>query len=391
MKITIVVGGKFHGFNLAEQLNNKSVLKSLITSYPKYSLQKHGIEKEKVKSLLFKEILLKIFNKINYFFKYFDYDFFLCNYFDQKASKLIDYQNTDILIGWSGFSKECFLKAQKYKCIKILERGSSHIRFQEQILKEEYSKTGINHKIPSKKIIDKEIQEYDLADYICVPSQFVKDSFLKFGINEKKIIKIPYGVDLKEFEILKNLKSKNDKFKIICTGTVCIRKGSHYLIKAFDELALPEAELIFVGPIEKEINEILKKFKNNKNIKFIGKKPQGELKYLYNSSDLFVLNSIEDGFGMVISQAMACGLPVIATENAGGSEIIEDGVDGFIVPVRNNSILKKKISELYFNREKLLEMGTNAYKKSLKDLSWENYGNKMFDTYYNLLKNRLDR
>ena len=342
MKITIVVGGKFHGFNLAEQLNNKSVLKSLITSYPKYSLQKYGIEKEKVKSLLFKEILLKIFNKINYFFKYFDYDFFLCNYFDQKASKLIDYQNTDILIGWSGFSKECFLKAKKYKCIKILERGSSHIRFQEQILKEEFSKTGINHKIPSKKIIDKEIQEYDLADYICVPSQFVKDSFLKFGINEKKIIKIPYGVDLKEFEILKNLKSKNDKFKIICTGTVCIRKGSHYLIKAFDELALPEAELIFVGPIEKEINEILKKFKNNKNIKFIGKKPQGELKYLYNSSDLFVLNSIEDGFGMVISQAMACGLPVIATENAGGSEIIEDGVDGFIVPVRNNSILKKK-------------------------------------------------
>ncbi len=389
MKITIVVGGKFHSFNLAEQLNKKNVLKSLITSYPNYSLKKYGIKKEKVKSLLFKEIFLKIYSKVSFFFKKFDYELYLCNYFGEKASKQIDYAQTDILVGWSGFSKESFLKAKNYNCLKILERGSSHIKFQESLLKDEYLKIGIKPKIPSKKMIDKEMQEYDLADYIFVPSQFVKDSFLKYGIDEKKIVKIPYGVDLKEFEKFNNSKKTKEKFKIISVGTVCIRKGSHHLIKAFDEISLPNSELIFVGPIDKEMNFIIEKFSKKKNIIFFGKKDQDKLKYYYNESDLFILNSIEDGFGMVISQAMACGLPVISTDNTGGSEIIDNNINGYIIPVGNNEILKEKIKELYLNKKKLKIMGLNAYKKSLTSLSWENYGNKIFDAYESLYKNKI--
>ena len=138
MKITILVGGKFHAFNLAEQINKKNFLKLLITSYPKFSLKKYGIKKDKIYSIYLKEVLIKIFNKFEVFKNFFDYNYHLSNYFDNKASKVIDFSDTDLLIGWSGFSKFSFLKAKKFKCIKILERGSTHIEFQNDLLKEEY-------------------------------------------------------------------------------------------------------------------------------------------------------------------------------------------------------------------------------------------------------------
>ena len=99
--------------------------------------------------------------------------------------------------------------------------------------------------------------------------------------------------------------------------------------------------------------------------------------------------SIEDGFGMVIPQAMACGLPVICTENTGGSEIIDDGVDGYVIPIRNINILKNKIKELYSDRKKLNQMSFKAHEKSIKKLSWEKYGETVVETYKNLIKKKF--
>ena len=389
MKITILVGGKFHAFNLAEQINKKNFLKLLITSYPKFSLKKYGIKKDKIYSIYLKEVLIKIFNKFEVFRNFFDYNYHLSNYFDNKASKVIDFSDTDLLIGWSGFSKFSFLKAKKFKCIKILERGSSHIKFQKEILKDEYLKLGIKPNIPSDKMIDKEIEEYDLADYIFVPSQFVKDTFLKYGFSDKKIVKIPYGVDLKEFQIIENSKLEDDKFRIISTGTLSVRKGSHYLIQAFLELSLDNSELIFVGPIDLEMKEYLKKYKKYINIKFINKQKQERLKFFYNKSNLFVQCSIEEGLSMVQAQAMACGLPVICTTNTGGAEIIDEGFNGHVIPIRNIQILKNKIKDLYYDRVKLNKMSKNAYEKAKNELSWELYGNKILETYKTLIKNNF--
>ncbi len=386
MRIGLVVGGKFHAFNLAEQLNNEGCLKTIVTSYPKSYLIKHGIKKNIIKSLVSKEIFLKFFNQIKYMKSFFDYEYFLCNYFDNLASKLIKYDELDILVGWSGFSKKCFLKATKHKCIKILERGSSHIKFQEEILKNEYLKLNIESSLPSKKMIQKELEEYRLADFISVPSDFVKQSFIKYGVSESKIIKIPYGVDLKEFEIINNKKKK--KFTIISTGTISVRKGSHYLIETFLELSLTDAELIFVGPIDYEFKDWLKSKGHLENIKFIKKTKQSDLKYFYNSSNLFVQCSIEEGLSMVLAQAMACGIPVICTENSGGAEIINNGEEGYIIPIRNKEILKKKILELYNDRKKLGQMSDKAYKSASKNLSWELYGKKMIETYKSIIRKK---
>lgn len=385
MKVTIIVGGKFHAFNLAKELNDNGFLKEIITSYPSYSINKYKINKHKVKSIIFKEILLKILNKIPFVKDNFDIDYFLCNYFSLKASKIIDFKNLNIIIGWSSFSKETFIKAKKFNCIKILERGSTHIEFQKKILNDEFNKLNLKPYLPSNKLIQKELEEYELADYIVVPSEFARKTFIEYGVNENKIIKIPYGVDLNEFKPLDISRIKGDKFRIICTGTLSVRKGSHILINAFNQLSLKNAELIFVGPIETNFKKILKNFKNLQNIIFVPKQRQEKLIHYYNNSDIFVLCSLEEGLSMVQAQAMACGLPVICTENTGGSEIIDDGINGFIIPAQNTDILKKKIIELYNDNEKLEKFKKNAIKKS-KKISWEIYGNKVIETYKMILK-----
>lgn len=386
MKISIIVGGKFHAFNLAEQINRKKYLQQIITSYPKSYLKKYGVNKSIIDSIVLKEILLKIFNKINFLNHIFDYNYFLCEYFDNNASNKLNYDGINILVGWSGFSRKCFIKAKEFNCIKILERGSSHIKFQHKILTDEYKSLGIKPNVPSSKMIKKEIEEYDLADFICVPSQYVKESFIKYGIKEDKIIKVPYGVDLKEFHLIKDKKKKNNKFRIISTGSISIRKGSHYLLEAFLNLNLPNSELILVGDVSPEFQKIKKKYSKIKNIRFIKKQKQEELKYYYNNSDLFILCSIEEGLAMVQAQAMACGLPVICTTNTGGSEIVDDDISGYIIPIRNIEILKDKIKILYNDRDKLEEMSKCAHAKANNNLSWKNYGDRMLKIYSELIQ-----
>ncbi len=316
-----------------------------------------------------------------------DTDYFLSNYFSKRASELIDLNNTDILVGWSSFSKEAFLKAKKTNCIKILERGSTHIKYQEKILKMEYDELKIKPNLPSQNIIQKELIEYELADYITIPSEFAKKTYLEYGVSESKLIKVPYGVDLKEFKYLNKKRPEGDKFRLISVGTISIRKGSHILIEAFEQLSLKNSELTFVGPMEKNFKKILKKYKKLKNVKFISKQKQENLKYFYNNSDIFVLYSLEEGLSMVQAQAMACGLPIICSENTGGSEIVDHGINGYVIPIKNIEILKNKIQEFYNDKSKLKNFSLNALKKT-KELSWENYGKKLINTYRSILEKK---
>ena len=380
MKISIIVGGRFHAFDLAQQLNNHSCLNQIITSYPKNFINKnYGIDKNKIKSILFKELLQRSFvNKI------FNLEDILIKYFAIKASNLIDLNNIDILIGWSSFSLETFKLAKNKKCIKILERGSTHIDFQNQIMEQEYIMNNLKPVLASKYIVEKEKAEYEIADYITVPTEFARQTFVSKGFSKDKIIKIPYGVNLKEFNPNK-FEKKDDKFRIIYTGAVSFRKGLIYLLKSFNDLNLKNSELLIIGNIENKMKEIVKKFKSNKNIIFKNAVKQHELNQYYSYSDVFVTCSIEEGLSMVQLQAMACGLPVICTKNSGGEEIISDGVDGYILPIRDLDELKRKMLFLYENKSVCFEMGRLAQKKIKNVFSWERYGKNVISTYQKLL------
>jgi glycosyltransferase involved in cell wall biosynthesis len=202
------------------------------------------------------------------------------------------------------------------------------------------------------------------------------------GFDEKKLIITPYGVNLNNFY---SKEKKDNIFRFIYVGTLSVRKGLWYTLKAFNELNLPNSELILVGLVDVNFLPILKEFTSNKKIKVFNHISQNKLVEFYNISDVFVISSIEDGFAMVILQALACGLPVICSENSGGSELIQNGINGYVVPIRNIDELKKKMNFLYEDKKHYIFLKERIAKQR-EGLSWDHYGELIIDRYGSLLK-----
>jgi len=395
MKVSISVPGRFWLFNLARQLIKKGYLNQLITSYPKFEVVKYGIPKNKVDSVIIKEILTRGWNELPNFIKqFYDPRYLICNIFENAATRLL--KKSDIVVGGSTVSLEYIRKSKQQGAVTVIEHGSSHPRFQKRILEEEYEKYNINKILIHPKILEKSEKEFDETDYIFIPSSYVKRTFIERGFSEDKLIQVPYGVDLSEF---KQIKKKDDVFRVIFVGGMSLRKGVHYLLQAFTELNLPNSELMLIGSINDEIKPFFKKYKVEKSkkqeisksinqgskIRFIGHVPQKELYKYYSQGSVFVIMSIEEGLALVQPQAMACGLPVICTTNTGGEDIIRKEKDGFVIPIRDMDALKEKLVYLYENSGTLKEMGKSAKKRVSSGFTWDDYGDRIIKEYKRIL------
>jgi len=383
MDVSVSVGGKFHMFNLAQQLEKSGHLKQLITSYPKFEVIKYGIPKNKINSVLVKEIIERGWNKLPYFFKnLYNPQYFISEVFDRSASFYL--RKSDIVFGNSSMFLHVMRKAKDLGAITVVERGSSHIKYQNKILEEEYEKFGIkSFKLAHSKIIEKELSEYEEADYISVPSLFVKKTFIEYEVPESKIIHNPYGVDLSWF---RQIPKEDNVFRIIFGGGLSLRKGTHYLLQAFAELNLPNAELLLIGPESDEIIPFLKKYEGK--YKRLDYRPLKELYKYLSQGSVFVMPSLEEGLALVQPMAMACGLPIIATTNTGAEDIVRDGIDGFIIPIRDVDAIKEKILFLYNNSDIRSNMAKSAKERISANFTWDDYGDRMIKNCEKMLKNR---
>lgn len=385
MRVTVSVLGRFHLFHLAKQLQDHNSLARLITSYPKFEAAKYGVNPQNIKSLLVHEIHNRSWRKISKFTgSIFNPQHMIFELFDRHASRHIMNQS-DIFVGLSGCALYSLRRARWLGAKTVLERGSSHMLYQRKILAEEYDRVGMRKEVVHPKVVERELQEYQEADVIAVPSQFVKETFLQQGISEARLIQVPYGVDLTNFY---PAPKSDNVFRIISCGTISIRKGVHYLLQAFAELNLPRAELWFIGPMTDEIGPFWRKWASPA-IRHQGPFPERELYKYYSQGTIFCLASIEEGLAMVQAQAMACGLPVICTKNTGGADIVREGQDGFIVPIRDVEALKEKILYCYENPAVCAALGESARQRVQTGFTWSDYGEKMIAAYRKLL-NRQD-
>jgi glycosyltransferase involved in cell wall biosynthesis len=371
MQVTISVGGRFHAFYLAQQLLKRGYLKKLITSYPKFEVIKYGIPKDNVSSVIIKEIMGRGWERLPVFFRNsYNPQYLIHEIYDKWASYL--YTNSDICVAFSSFGLHTIRKAKESGAITIIERGSSHMLFQMQILKEEYERVGLKAQLAHPKIVEKEMKEYEETDYISIPSLFVKRTFLEKGVPEKKLIHVPYGVHLDEF---RQIPKGDNAFRIVYAGGMTLRKGVHYLLQAFSELQLPNSKLLLIGGMNDEIKPFFHKYEGN--YRWISHVPQKELYRYYSQGSVFIMMSIEEGLALVQPQAMACGLSVICTTNTGGEDIVRDGVDGFIIPIRDTEALKEKLVYLYENPDICKAMGQSAKERVSKGFTWDDYGEKI--------------
>lgn len=381
-QVCISVGGRFHAFFLARHLQEHDALQRLVTSYPKFEVAKYGIDSTRVHSIPGKEIAIRLHARLPRRLQWPDALPTLDDWFDRRAANHLP-DRLDLCTAWSGMGLHTLRAAKRRGAVAVVERCSSHIEYQRDILVEEYARFGLDVSPVSPITVRKELQEYAEADYIGVPSYFAKRTFLERGVAEEKLIHVPYGVDLAAF---RPLPKKDRTFRIINVGSQSIRKGTHYLLQAFSELRLPDAELLLVGPVAGEMQPVLQKYEGS--FRYIGPVRETELVHYYAQADVFALCTIEDGFGYVLGQAMACGIPVVTTTNSGGMDLIREGRDGFILPIRDVAALKERISYLYENREECAAMGQNALARVRSEFSWNDYGRRVLSEYQSRVMRR---
>jgi glycosyltransferase involved in cell wall biosynthesis len=384
LSVIISCSGKFHAFALAEQMQKHGMLDSLFTTY---AYQKNTMLRHFVKRIDKEDIPCKKIHTNNLLafplkllpgqgYRWLDL-------YDHWVASKINNINSKIFIGWSGMSLHAIKVAKASGNLTIIERGSSHILYQNQILMEEYKKFGITFSI-DKRIVEKELKEYEVADYISVPSSFVRNSFIAKGIPEAKIFMNPYGVG-SFFKPSAEFKA-NKKIKILYLGSLSIRKGLVYLFEALNSLAIEENsyEVWFIGKIDKDLDESIKLSKKG-NWKFFGHIDHYDLHKYLVQCDFAVHPSVEEGLSMVILQLMSCGVPVIATTNTGGENVITDGLNGYIVPIRAPLSIAEKISYLIANPPLLNAMKKEAIKAIEKGFTWNDYGKRYVD-FLNTIK-----
>ncbi len=377
-RVAISTGGRWHAYRLARAFHQRGWLSQLLTGYPKWVAAADGLPPERVTSLIFAELLnraqrslpfggLRLFSEAQ-----------LHRLYDAQAAASL--RPCDLYIGWSSFALKTLVQAKRLGAVTAIERVSSHIRVQERLLREEYARVGLRGELPEAGIVERELREYEQADFIVVPSTFAKKTFLEEGLEAKKMVQIPLGVDIHQF----HPRPKTDGiFRVIYVGAISLRKGVHDLLEAFTRLHLPQSELCLIGTVAPEARPILKRYAGT--FRWIPPHPHASLAELYAQGSLFALCSIEDGFGMVLLEAMASGLPVVCTENSGGPDLIENGREGFVLPARSPERVMQCLENLYRDATLQVSMAEAARKKA-QQYSWELYGQRACKAYGDLIK-----
>lgn len=279
----------------------------------------------------------------------------------------------DAFIAISGAGLKTGRKVQKNGGIYICDRGSSHQRYQEQIVTDEHRRWGVELPVSDERDTIREEKIYEAADFITVPSGFAERSFIEMGIPKEKMRRIPYGVRLERFR--PSGEPPKDRFEVLFAGGVSLRKGFPYLLEAFARLPHPAKRLRVAGAIQPDLQEVLPRLPQE-NVEFLGSVPQDRLIDLMSTSHAMVLPSIEEGLALVQGQAMACGCPVIASTNTGSEDLFTDGIEGFIIPIRDSEAILDRMKRMMEDPSLRQRMSEAALTRVKSLGGWQDYGDK---------------
>jgi len=374
MRVIVSCSGKLHAFALVEQLENFGLEVIFFTSYSSISnpfvakfvrrKDKEIINPKTIHTSLLIAFLHKIFRKRPEFVNYI---------FDSWVASRIKKLNADIFIGWSGMSLHSIRTAQKKGIITIVERGSVHIDLQNHILQEAYAKLGLLFEI-NPKVRTVENSEYKESNYIAIPSQYCFQSFVDRGYPEFKLFVHPLGASP---EFIPILSSGSSRTRFLYLGQLSFQKGVHHLLEAFAQLKPlhSEFDLVLCGGLDRDFSTLLNQYLLQfPSLQYMGFVHHQKLPQLIGQFDMSVVPSVQDGFAMVVPQCMKVGLPVLVSRQAGASELVQEGVNGWIINPSVDNIYQRlkwgvhHLDELKFMRSQIIaQLNEESY-------SWNSYG-----------------
>jgi glycosyltransferase involved in cell wall biosynthesis len=252
----------------------------------------------------------------------------------------------DLFIGWATSSLASACAAKRRGARFVLDRACPHVDFQQQIVAEESAKLGVPYRPEPAWFRERQLAEYAEAEYILTPSEYTRATFPE--ALRGKVIKAPlFGRCA--FPV-QTRSERHAEFVVGIVGGAPVRKGYLYLLEAWERLALPNARLLIRSDAGlahyPALAERMARISNLEIVRYVA-----DINDFYQRCDVFVLPSVDDGFGMALFEAMANEVACIATTHCGSSELLTPGRDGIVIPPRNADLLAEALLSLYQQEE----------------------------------------
>lgn len=282
----------------------------------------------------------------------------------------------DTVWGFNTASLELFEYAKRRGLRCIMEQTIMPRRVERELLAEEVRRwpgwePGLLPVTSHDALAAREEAEHALADRIVAGSPAVISALADMGCAQEKCDLVPYGVDLRVADQILLCERRPGPLRLLFAGEVGLRKGVPYLIQALSSLRTKEVELRLAGRIVLAPERVAEL---SSRVQFLGVVPRSHMGELFRWADLLVLPSVCEGSATVTYEALAAGLPVVCTPNAGS--LVRDGVDGRILPPRDAECLAAIIDFYSCHLEELEALRSAALKGSAR-LSRNAYGQRL--------------
>jgi len=226
--------------------------------------------------------------------------------------------------------------------------------------------------------LERRREERRLADAIFCASRFTKQSLIEAGVEASRIIVEPYGVDQSVFAPSAD---KFEQFSVVWASSYTQTKGIGYLLEALAREPVPGLELVLAGyPYGTDAVALYEK---RIRVRRLGHIARSELARVMGRCHVHVFPTLIEGFGRNLIEAMASGLPVITTPHCAGPDLIEDGVTGFIVPIRDVEAICEKLAWIYDHPQEAIQMGERA-RASVTHLTQADYRRRFAERVYHV-------
>lgn len=262
--------------------------------------------------------------------------------FDSESAKHLPQEAFDAVVGMQGSSARTFTVAKQLGRFTVLNHVNSRPSVQNRLLRECAGAGPRHHELVPDEALSAQARELTLADIVLVPSRLVARQLTEAGLSPERIRVHPYGVDVAYFQPASAPAGSRRHVRCLFVGEISLRKGVQHLAAAASSFLTDPISFDLVGPMVSP--EALRSAPPN--LTYHGVKSRRHVLAAMQDADIFVLPTVDDSFGLVVLEAMACGLPVIVTDRAGSSELIRDGIDGVVVPAGDVKALARAIRSL---------------------------------------------
>jgi glycosyltransferase involved in cell wall biosynthesis len=277
------------------------------------------------------------------------------------------FSGNDYLYTFNGAALTLLQHTRRFGGVGILEQTIAPKRIENDLLwntKEENNFQEIANQSIMSEFIAQEEAEWAVADKILCGSDFVYDGLVQCGVDPKKCIVVPYGVDNHQLS-RRSISSYNQSPKrlvnVLFIGSVGPRKGIWTLLRALSYLTTLPLHCRIVGPVNVDARRLTAHCPSNAEI--VGAIPRSSIPEEFERADIFCLPSICEGSATVVYEALAAGLPVVTTRNSGS--IVRHGIEGLIVPHSDSDALADAIKTLVEDRDYRLMLRKNATERAL--------------------------